>query len=443
MKHKIFKFLKLFVAVCLIIPCCFGLSACKNNTPYIGENGNWFIGSTDTGIKAAGQDGQDGKDGKDAEPVDTYEIWQNAVRYENYQGTYLEFIKEYFSVTTDITSAIANACTMSVVEVIAYNTTSNKNTGSGVIYQIDEDGNALVLTNYHVVVGSGVVPKANYGLRIYGQEEDTYISAEFVGGSSTYDVAILKVTESAILKNANATAVTLNTEAPTLGETCIAIGNPKTYGIAVNKGVISKDSEYVYMTVASENLSRRLIRHDAFISSGSSGGGLFDVNGHLIGLTCGGTDGTDMHYAVPASIVEAVVESTLRNVKTGGIKPTTADLGMTVDGTSQSYFNPSTGKIEIIDNITIKELSSGLILSNGVLAVGDQIVSVTINPSTQSEKTIVLTREFQLKELLLTIPAFTNLKFDAIRTTVDGDQTTTQNISTTVTVTLDNIVVVK
>ena len=35
MKHKIFKFLKLFVAVCLIIPCCFGLSACKNNTPII------------------------------------------------------------------------------------------------------------------------------------------------------------------------------------------------------------------------------------------------------------------------------------------------------------------------------------------------------------------------------------------------------------------------
>lgn len=440
MKHKIFKFLKLFVAVCLIIPCCFGLSACKNNTPYIGDNGNWFIGSTDTGIKAAGQDG---KDGKDAEPVDTYEIWQNAVRYENYQGTYLEFIKEYFTVTTDITSAVANACTMSVVEVIAYNNTSDKSTGSGVIYQIDEDGSALVLTNYHVVVGSGIVPKSKYGLRVYGQEEDTYISAEFVGGSSTYDVAILKVTESAILKTANATAVTLNTASPTLGETCIAIGNPKTYGIAVNKGVISRDSEYVYMTVAAEHLPRRLIRHDAFISGGSSGGGLFDINGHLIGLTCGGTDGTDMHYAIPASIVEAVVESTLRNVDNGGIKPTTADLGMTVNGTSQSYFNPSTGKVEIVDTITITDLSTGLIFSNGVLAVGDQLVSVTINPSTQSEKTILLTRDFQLKELLLTIPAFTNLKFDAIRTTVDGDQTTTQNISTTVTVTLDHIVVVK
>ncbi len=32
-------------------------------TPHIGENGNWFIGERDTGIKAEGKDGQDGKDG--------------------------------------------------------------------------------------------------------------------------------------------------------------------------------------------------------------------------------------------------------------------------------------------------------------------------------------------------------------------------------------------
>lgn len=34
-------------------------------TPYIGSNGNWWIGTTDTGIKAAGVHGADGKDGKD------------------------------------------------------------------------------------------------------------------------------------------------------------------------------------------------------------------------------------------------------------------------------------------------------------------------------------------------------------------------------------------
>lgn len=35
------------------------------DTPTIGSNGNWWIGTTDTGIKAAGTDGSDGKDGKD------------------------------------------------------------------------------------------------------------------------------------------------------------------------------------------------------------------------------------------------------------------------------------------------------------------------------------------------------------------------------------------
>ena len=32
-------------------------------TPHIGGNGNWFIGSTDTGVPAKGKDGIDGNDG--------------------------------------------------------------------------------------------------------------------------------------------------------------------------------------------------------------------------------------------------------------------------------------------------------------------------------------------------------------------------------------------
>ena len=34
-------------------------------TPYIGENGNWWIGETDTGVKAVGTDGADGTNGAD------------------------------------------------------------------------------------------------------------------------------------------------------------------------------------------------------------------------------------------------------------------------------------------------------------------------------------------------------------------------------------------
>lgn len=35
-----------------------GSDGADGNTPFIGENGNWWIGETDTGVKAAGVDGE-------------------------------------------------------------------------------------------------------------------------------------------------------------------------------------------------------------------------------------------------------------------------------------------------------------------------------------------------------------------------------------------------
>lgn len=37
------------------------------DTPFVGSNGNWWIGTTDTGVKAAGQDGRDGQNGADGQ----------------------------------------------------------------------------------------------------------------------------------------------------------------------------------------------------------------------------------------------------------------------------------------------------------------------------------------------------------------------------------------
>jgi len=37
-----------------------GANGTDGQTPYIGENGNWWIGDTDTGVKATGDDGKDG-----------------------------------------------------------------------------------------------------------------------------------------------------------------------------------------------------------------------------------------------------------------------------------------------------------------------------------------------------------------------------------------------
>ncbi len=53
----------------------------KGNTPYIGENGNWFIGGTDTNIPAKGPDGKDGADGKDGKDGrSAFEVWKQAVQ---------------------------------------------------------------------------------------------------------------------------------------------------------------------------------------------------------------------------------------------------------------------------------------------------------------------------------------------------------------------------
>lgn len=50
------------------------LSGADGKSPYIGNNGNWWIDNTDTGVKAAGRNGINGKDGASA-----YEIWKQLV----------------------------------------------------------------------------------------------------------------------------------------------------------------------------------------------------------------------------------------------------------------------------------------------------------------------------------------------------------------------------
>ncbi len=44
-----------------------GTDGIDGTSPHIGENGNWWIGSEDTGVKAAGKDGADGTNGQDGE----------------------------------------------------------------------------------------------------------------------------------------------------------------------------------------------------------------------------------------------------------------------------------------------------------------------------------------------------------------------------------------
>ena len=66
--------------IVLVILSLFALSSCDsshNNNPFIGNNGNWRIGETDTGISAQGPSGNNGADGQDGEDGLTPTIGDN------------------------------------------------------------------------------------------------------------------------------------------------------------------------------------------------------------------------------------------------------------------------------------------------------------------------------------------------------------------------------
>lgn len=142
--------------------------------------------------------------------------------------------------------------------------------GSGVV--IAENG--YIVTNYHVVASGD-----SYQVLLPSGDK---VDAELVGYDSSVDLAVLKVDADTAKKLVPAAIGTV--EKVYVGSTVVAIGNPggETLSNTVTSGVIS----CLARKVDGGNTSRTVqyIQHDAAISSGNSGGGLFDVNGNLIGI---------------------------------------------------------------------------------------------------------------------------------------------------------------
>ena len=113
----------------------------------------------------------------------------------------IEFYPGQGSVDAENISA-KNRTLLSTVIIVSYFGPS-QSLGSGVIYDIDkETGDAYIITNYHVVHNRqyGVCDSAK--LYLYGMQYASYaINATFVGGSSEYEIAVLKVEGSEVLKN--------------------------------------------------------------------------------------------------------------------------------------------------------------------------------------------------------------------------------------------------
>jgi serine protease Do len=199
-----------------------------------------------------------------------------------------------------------------------------------------------------------------------------------------YDIAVLKVTDSTVLMESNAMAVTVaNSDEVTILDTAIAIGNPEDSGISATVGNINVDSEHIYVRfeTASGNqaVELRVMRTDAAVNSGNSGGGLFNDRGELIGIVNAkdADESVDnIGYAIPSNVAKAIADNAI-HYSDGTVKRCL--LGITVGVKSyKTNYDINTGKIYKLEEVVVTEITSTA-AAKGILEVGDVINSITVD----------------------------------------------------------------
>jgi len=342
--------------------------------------------------------------------------------------------------------------------------------GAGVIYNIDkEKGDAYIITNYHVCYANGTTSAdgiaQKFTIYTYGAEsinmEDLYylsyyndnckkyqdlfeydskglpiidygygaIEAEFVGGAETYDIAVLKVTNSELIKNSDCLAVeTYNSDLVTAGSNAIAVGNPDACGIAVTDGVVSVDNEYITVEISDSAVMLREFRIDTPVNSGNSGGGLFDGFGRLIGIVNAKTTDTsieNMSYAIPGNIATRVAQSIIDNCDGVDRKTSRVLVGITVETiNSKGYYDQSTGLMRIKEDVAVSKVEIDSIAHQIGLKVGDIITNVQIVKPTETIN-VNIDRTFMLIDTMLLVREGDSIIFNYTRKGVEGFSATT------------------
>lgn len=266
--------------------------------------------------------------------------------------------------------------------------------GAGVIYRLDKSaGNAYIITNYHVVYNSEANTENHISneinLYLYGKESADYaIPATYVGGSMLYDIAVLKVEDSDCLRKSNVRAVDLeDSNEVSVLDTAIVIGNPEAGGISATVGHVNVQSEYIEMTAADDTtaIQMRVMRIDAAVNGGNSGGGLFNERGELIGIVNAKMSSSSIDnigYAIPSNIAKYIADNILYYCD-GTEKESVYRclLGITVEaGSSDAAYDTETGKVHIVEEVRVKEITSGS-LADGILQAGDVITSIKVGES--------------------------------------------------------------
>ncbi len=179
----------------------------------------------------------------------------------------------------------------SIVTIQAFDAAGNViSLGSGVVTTVDS-----VMTNCHVVEG---------GQRLAVTSGNTVLKGEVRAADVERDLCELAVS------GLQAPRVSLYTAKLRVGQRVYAIGAPEGLDLTISEGLVSsiREIEGAYY-----------IQTSAPISSGSSGGGLFDVEGRLVGLTAFIlAEGQNLNFALPAAWITDLAARS-------GSKPTLAN----------------------------------------------------------------------------------------------------------------------
>jgi serine protease Do len=247
---------------------------------------------------------------------------------------------EYISIFREV----ANKCLKTVVEIYVQ-TPSGSGAGSGVIY----DPNGYIVTNYHVA--DETCTAITVVLYDGSQHE-----AQYIYGDELSDIAVIKIE-----KTDCDYAVFGDSEQMTYGDMVLAIGNPQGLGLSVTDGIISRPGE----SVTIGNSTMTLLRTSAAVNSGNSGGGLFNLNGELIGIVnakISASSVDNIGYAIPSTTVVKCIN----DLRDHGYITGRARLGVTVN--TKQY---QVSWMQTLTIIQVTDISENGSAATSGLQVGD------------------------------------------------------------------------
>ena len=419
--------LVLMLAFVILLSSCRSKEAVSLTDAKINESGELVLHYSDgkeqnLGVVVGkdGTDGKDGADGKDGETVSSESIVINGEDSEASLASAKALRSSVSIVSNFQTSVYQGGWYPGGGQTTTRDYTAS---GSGVIYKMDKaEGDAFIITNYHVVYDASSNTENgisnNIDVYLYGSEiEEKAIDATYVGGSLYYDIAVLRVENSEILKESSACEVSVfDSNNVVVGDSAIAIGNAQGYGVSVSLGIVSVDSEYITMISADgkTEVSFRVMRVDAAVNSGNSGGGLFNGNGDLIGIVNAKIvyDGVEnIGYAIPSKVAVSIAENIIDYCYgTDEERVQRALLGITISATdSKAVYDTETGKIKIEETVSVYEVAEGS-LAKGMLQTGDVLLSATLNG-----ETVDISRQYHVIDMMLDVRAGDTITFSVLR----------------------------